>query len=189
MIQVLTPRTWGANLDLSVSVFVTSGIGEPLSTATLTYALYRPSTSRWWNATTVEWQVGRVENDMTEIAADTGVFRAVVDMAGANPSWQDIELVLLVQSDVPEYATHMIKLQHTLATMPVADAEIANPVARLGDLLSLLRATYAHDREVDPTTNRLIVFRQDGETSAIEFALKDAAGAGTSREPFRRERV
>lgn len=164
--------------------------GELETGRVLTAAIFRLEGELWWDKSTQTWEAARVENAMTETALE-GVHALSLEGSDLSPTGAEYDLVVLVTVDDPpdHYHLHAVHLRNSPASFPVADEEVPNQITTVSQLFNALAAMVANNMKVDDSTKQLIIYQSDGETPALTFDLKDAAGLPSTLEPFIRART
>lgn len=189
-ISLITPQVLPLGQNIRLVAIGKTDAGAPDTGDTATYALFDAVTGLFWNAAAIEWGAGRTENAMVEDGVFTGLYLAQVNPGDLDPGGNELDLVVEVTSNSGANVrdAKAIVVRHTLLTQKITDAALADPVANLGQLLTALTAMLTHKQVVNDVTKKLDVYRRDGVTVAGSFALTDAAGLPSVREPFVIER-
>jgi hypothetical protein len=177
-------RTWrlvAATVDNS---------GQRRNGRALTAAIFKLEDETWWNATTNAWQAIRVENDMTETAL-VGLHTLVLDGTELSPTGAELNLVVEVTIDDPAGHSHIhcVHLRNSLGSFPIEDEAAPSAITTVAQLFNALAAVVANNMFIDDSAKQLIIYQSDGETAALTFDLKDAAGLPSTLEPFIRTRA
>lgn len=177
-------RTWrltAATVDNS---------GELESGRTLTAAIMRLEDELWWDNSTQTWEAARVENAMTETALE-GVHALALVGSDLSPTGAEYDLVVVVTVDDPpgHHHPHAVHLRSSQGSFPISDETAPAQITTVSELFNALAAMVANNMKVDDSTKQLIIYQSDGETPALTFDLKDAAGLPSTLEPFSRART
>lgn len=164
--------------------------GELESGRSLTAAIMRISDGLWWDNSTETWGAVRVENAMVETDL-SGLHALAFSGAAMSPTGAEYELAAVVTIDDPpaHYHVHCVNLRSSLGSFPIEDEAAPSQITTVAQLFNALAAMVANNMKVDDSTKQLIIYQSDGETPAITFDLKDAAGLPSTLEPFSRART
>lgn len=192
-VTIVSPKT-ALNGDTIAICAITRTDAEAVDIGrTCTIAIYDPGGAVWWDEAGGAWGAAKVDNPMTEVndADLPGLHRFDFNHGTAGSATVNPSYFVEVTSDEAASPTDIIVLEmrHSLLSQVISDAVVADPVNTLGELLLALKVVHTHNQVLDDTDKRLIFYREDGVATAMEFDLKDAAGAASVREPFEKERV
>lgn len=183
----------GGTIYIAVMCRDDDGVPQPALVPTPACVVYNLVSGKWWNNTALEWGDLPVDNEMVELDAANlpGVYALTFDHEAMDPAMNERDYIFKVTSSAvgSPQDTIVISTRHTLETLKVLDGAVADPVETLAGLWRLLKIVFSHNSKLDDVQKREIFYREDGETSAMEFGLYDADGIPSTREPFERRRV
>ena len=196
-IQIISPQTRKPGVSTRVEAFCLGDTGSPETGRTVTYALYHSGTGEWWDNVGLVWGVGKTANAMAQIGAVDlpGVYASEFDHHNLDPgdgeSYYYLEVTNTNSAGNPAAPTDakVLEFRHDLASLPVADGPVANPILTLSDLFQALMVYMTQNRVIDDNAKTLTFMQQDGVTPAMVFDLKDAGDAPSVREVFKTERI
>ena len=169
-----------------MTAVVSDNAGEPVGGAAVTVAIWNPSSNLWWSAADSVWSL--VREDIALTASTTAGFHTL-DLDPAMMVGGEVDLALVVASDMTSSVTDVLRWRYDLLHAPVTLGVIPPTITTVGQLLSVMALWNTCSVKVDDSAKQLVVYLADGVTPALVFDLKDATGLPSAMEPFQRVRA